>query len=114
MDLLLVATRNWHKTREFRELLGPKFQLRDLNDVQVDVAVAESGSTFEENAAIKALALSRLFPEEIVIADDRAQRAVEAILEKAKTGKIGDGKIFVTEVEEAVRIRTGERGVEAL
>jgi nitrogen regulatory protein PII len=51
---------------------------------------------------------------EIVIADDRAQRAVEAILEKAKTGKIGDGKIFLTEVEEAVRIRTGERGVEAL
>ena len=51
---------------------------------------------------------------EIVIADDRAQRTVEAILEKAKTGKIGDGKIFVTEVEEAVRIRTGERGAEAL
>ena len=51
---------------------------------------------------------------EIVIADDRAQRVVEAILEKAKTGKIGDGKIFVTEVEEAVRIRTGERGMEAL
>ena len=51
---------------------------------------------------------------EIVIADDRAQRAVEVILEKAKTGKIGDGKIFVTEVEEAVRIRTGERGAEAL
>jgi nitrogen regulatory protein PII len=51
---------------------------------------------------------------EIVISDDRAQRAVEAILETAKTGKIGDGKIFVTEVEEAVRIRTGERGMEAL
>ena len=51
---------------------------------------------------------------EIVIADDRVQRAVEAILENAKTGKIGDGKIFLTEVEEAVRIRTGERGAEAL
>jgi nitrogen regulatory protein PII len=51
---------------------------------------------------------------EIVIADDRAQRVVEAILEKAKTGKIGDGKIFLTEVEDAVRIRTGERGMEAL
>ena len=51
---------------------------------------------------------------EIVISDDRAQRAVEAILEKAKTGKIGDGKIFLTEVEEVVRIRTGERGTEAL
>jgi nitrogen regulatory protein P-II 1 len=51
---------------------------------------------------------------EIVISDDRAQRAVEAILETAKTGKIGDGKIFVAEVEDAVRIRTGERGMEAL
>ena len=51
---------------------------------------------------------------EIVIADDRAQRAVEAILGASKTGKIGDGKIFVSEVEDAVRIRTGERGPEAL
>lgn len=51
---------------------------------------------------------------EMVVADDRAQRAVEAILGAAKTGKIGDGKIFVTEVDEAVRIRTGERGTEAL
>src|SRR5881398_260951 len=51
---------------------------------------------------------------EIVVADDRAQRAVDAIMRAAKTGKIGDGKIFVTEVDEAVRIRTGERGMEAL
>ena len=51
---------------------------------------------------------------EMVVTDDRAQRAVEAILGAAKTGKIGDGKIFVTEVEEAVRIRTGECGTEAL
>ena len=51
---------------------------------------------------------------EIVIADDRALRAVEAILGAAKTGKIGDGKIFVAQVEEAVRIRTDERGMEAL
>ena len=51
---------------------------------------------------------------EIVMADERAQRAVEVILRVAKTGKIGDGKIFVGQVEEAVRIRTGERGAEAL
>jgi len=51
---------------------------------------------------------------EIVIADDRVGRAVDAILSAAKTGKIGDGKIFVTPVEEAVRIRTGERGPEAV
>ncbi len=51
---------------------------------------------------------------EVVIADDRVGRAVDAILKASKTGKIGDGKIFVTQVEEAVRIRTGERGAEAL
>ena len=51
---------------------------------------------------------------EMVVSDDRTQRAVDAILRTAKTGKIGDGKIFIEEVEEAVRIRTGERGSEAL
>jgi nitrogen regulatory protein PII len=51
---------------------------------------------------------------EVVVTDDRAQRAVEAILTAAKTGKIGDGKVFVSEVELAVRIRTDERGAEAL
>ena len=51
---------------------------------------------------------------EVVVPDDRAQRAVEAILQSAKTGKIGDGKVFVSEVEEAIRIRTDERGAEAV
>jgi nitrogen regulatory protein P-II 1 len=47
---------------------------------------------------------------EIVITEDRLQKAVEAIINSAKTGKIGDGKIFVLPIEEAVRIRTDERG----
>ncbi|MCX6381589.1 MAG: P-II family nitrogen regulator [Armatimonadetes bacterium] len=51
---------------------------------------------------------------EIVVSDDRAEDVVEAILASAQTGEIGDGKIFVSEVEEAVRIRTGERGEIAL
>jgi len=51
---------------------------------------------------------------EIVVDDDRAQRVVEAILQSARTGKIGDGKVFVTDVEEAIRIRTDERGGEAV
>jgi nitrogen regulatory protein PII len=51
---------------------------------------------------------------EIVVADDRAQRAVEVILRAAKTGKIGDGKVFVSDVERAVRIRTNEEGSDAL
>lgn len=51
---------------------------------------------------------------EVVISDDRVLRAVDVILKAAKTGKIGDGKVFITHVEEAVRIRTDERGPEAV
>ncbi len=51
---------------------------------------------------------------EIVVADDIAQRVVEAIMQSAKTGKIGDGKVFVTEVQEAIRIRTDEQGAAAI
>ena len=51
---------------------------------------------------------------EVVVEDSLAERAVEAIQVAAKTGRIGDGKIFVSEVQEAIRIRTGERGAEAV
>jgi nitrogen regulatory protein P-II 1 len=51
---------------------------------------------------------------EVVVPDGALTRAVETIAKAAQTGKIGDGKIFVTPVEEAVRIRTGERGEGAL
>ena len=51
---------------------------------------------------------------EIVVADDIAEQAVEAIRETAATGQIGDGKIFVLDLSQAMRIRTGETGVDAL
>jgi nitrogen regulatory protein P-II 1 len=51
---------------------------------------------------------------EIVVADDRVQRAVETIVEAARTGKIGDGKVLVVPIEQAVRIRTEERGEAAI
>jgi nitrogen regulatory protein P-II 1 len=51
---------------------------------------------------------------ELVVEDAQAEKAVEAIRTAAQTGRIGDGKIFVSGVEEAVRIRTGERGDEAI
>jgi|ERR1035437_3639711 nitrogen regulatory protein P-II 1 len=51
---------------------------------------------------------------EIVVADDVVAKAVDAIVKAAKTGKIGDGKVFVMPIEEAVRIRTGERGEAAV
>jgi nitrogen regulatory protein P-II 1 len=51
---------------------------------------------------------------EVVVADDRVQTVIETILRTAQTGQIGDGKIFVIELVEAIRIRTGEEGAEAI
>tara|TARA_B100000686_G_scaffold313519_1_gene358920 strand:- start:319 stop:657 length:339 start_codon:yes stop_codon:yes gene_type:complete len=51
---------------------------------------------------------------EIVIEDALTERAVDAIQQAAHTGRIGDGKIFITDIEEAIRIRTGEKGAEAV
>jgi nitrogen regulatory protein P-II 1 len=51
---------------------------------------------------------------EIVAADERVQATVDAIVQSAKTGKIGDGKVFVSPIEEAIRIRTEDRGDSAI
>ena len=51
---------------------------------------------------------------EIAVADDVYEKTVDAIVQAANTGRIGDGKIFVLDVEETIRIRTGERGPEAV
>jgi nitrogen regulatory protein P-II 1 len=51
---------------------------------------------------------------DLVVGDAMLDRCIEAIMNAARTGKIGDGKIFVTQVEQVVRIRTGERGPEAI
>ena len=51
---------------------------------------------------------------EVVLADDQVDAAVQAIIDAAKTDKIGDGKIFVSPVEQAIRIRTGETGEDAI
>ena len=51
---------------------------------------------------------------EIVVNDEFVEKAVDAIIKGAKTGKIGDGKIFISSIEEVIRIRTGEKGSEAV
>ena len=51
---------------------------------------------------------------EMVLADDMVERAVDAIMNAARTGQIGDGKIFLSKVDEAIRIRNQERGIAAL
>ncbi|MEI8294148.1 MAG: RdgB/HAM1 family non-canonical purine NTP pyrophosphatase [bacterium] len=66
---LLVSTRNAHKIREIREILGPRFEVCDLSILSGLAEVEETGSTFEENATLKALAVSSDF-DGWVIADD--------------------------------------------
>jgi nitrogen regulatory protein P-II 2 len=51
---------------------------------------------------------------EVAVSDDLAERVIETIIETAKTGKVGDGKIFVTDLEQVHRIRTGETGDQAI
>ncbi len=51
---------------------------------------------------------------EIIVEDDKLDACTEAVMQAARTGKIGDGKLFITEVDRVIRIRTGEEGTEAI
>nr|MDA3787238.1 P-II family nitrogen regulator [Desulfobacula sp.] len=51
---------------------------------------------------------------EIVVSDERADETIETVRNAANSGKIGDGKIFISPVEQVIRVRTGETGIEAL
>ena len=64
-----MATRNTHKTREVQHILGPEFKLRDLGAYPEISDICESGTSFEENAQLKAVAASKQLPD-LVIADD--------------------------------------------
>lgn len=67
---LVLATHNSNKMREFAELLGGQFCIRDLSALRDLPEIAETGRSFEENAAIKARTISKLCRDEVVIADD--------------------------------------------
>ena len=69
MPQLLLATRNPHKTREFSEMLGADFVIRDLSKETQAPVIDETGSTFEQNAILKAVGISRQVPD-LVLADD--------------------------------------------
>ena len=69
MNHLLLATRNAHKTREFAEILGPDFVVRDLSGESAAPVVEETGTTFAENAILKAVAISK-WSGDLVVADD--------------------------------------------
>ena len=69
MHRLFIATHNPHKTREFGEILGVGFEVRDLTNVKELQPIEETGTSFTENAILKAIEVSRQFPE-LIVADD--------------------------------------------
>jgi nitrogen regulatory protein P-II 2 len=102
------------------------FKLEEVRDALTNIGVAgltvsevkgygrQKGHTEIYRGAEYAISFLPKVKIEVAIPTDRVDRVVEAITSTAKTGQIGDGKIFVTSIERAVRIRTGETDTDAL
>jgi nitrogen regulatory protein P-II 2 len=102
------------------------FKLEEVRDALTSIGVAgltvsevkgygrQKGHTEIYRGAEYAISFLPKIKIEVAIPSDRVDRVIEAITSTAKTGQIGDGKIFVTSIERAVRIRTGETDTDAL
>lgn len=108
------------------EAIVKPFKLDDVREALADVGIAgmtvtevkgfgrQKGHTELYRGAEYQVDFLPKVKIEIVLDDERVDMAVETILKSAKTGKIGDGKIFICSVEEAIRIRTSEQGDDAI
>ncbi len=110
---LVVAVIKPFKLEEVREALT-EAGVRGMMVTEVKGFGAQSGHTEVYRGAEYAVSFVSKLRLEAVVADALVERVVEAIGRTARTGKIGDGKIFVLDVEAAVRVRTGETGEAAL
>ena len=110
---LIIATIKPFKLEEVREALTAA-GVRGLMVTEIKGFGAQSGHTEIYRGAEYVVNFVPKVKLELVVADALADQMVEVISSTAKTGKIGDGKIFVLDVAEAVRVRTGETGEDAL
>ena len=110
---LIIATIKPFKLEEVREALT-SVGVRGMMVTEIKGFGAQSGHTEICRGAEYAVAFVPKVKLEIVVAEGLAGRVVEAIQQTARTGAIGDGKLFVLDVEQAIRIRTGETDQEAL
>ena len=101
------------KLEEVREALG-QVGVTGLTVTEVKGFGRQKGHTEVYRGAEYVVDFIPKVKLEVVIADDLVDKCLEAIANAARSGRIGDGKIFVTEVKDALRIRTGERGDGAL
>ena len=110
---LIVAIIKPFKLDEVREALAD-FGVNGLTVTEVKGFGRQKGHTELYRGAEYVVDFLPKLKIEAVVADDILEQAIEAIRKAAYTGKIGDGKIFVYEVEQAIRIRTGEMGEDAV
>ena len=110
---LIMATIKPFKLDEVREALT-EIGVRGMMVTEIKGFGAQSGHTEIYRGAEYAVNFVPKIKLEIVTEDALADQAVQAIEKAAKTGKIGDGKIFVIDVAQTVRVRTGETGADAV
>ena len=110
---LIIATIKPFKLEEVREALT-EAGIRGLMVTEIKGFGAQSGHTEIYRGAEYVVNFVPKVKLELVVADSVADQMVEVISKTAQTGKIGDGKIFVLDVEQAVRVRTGETGEDAI
>ena len=110
---LIMAIIKPFKLDEVREALT-KLGIQGLTVSEVKGFGRQKGQTEIYRGAEYAVNLLPKVKVEVAVGDELVERVVETIKQSANTGRIGDGKIFVLELKQAVRIRTGETGSEAL
>ncbi|HID07270.1 MAG TPA: P-II family nitrogen regulator [Armatimonadetes bacterium] len=102
-----------HKLHEVKDALE-EIGVTGMTVMDVRGAGRQRGLVEQYRGAEYTIDLLSKVKLEIVVRDDQVEDVIEAIIRAARTGEIGDGKIFVTPVEEAVRVRTGDRGIDAI
>ena len=110
---LIIATIKPFKLEEVREALT-QAGVRGLMVTEIKGFGAQSGHTEIYRGAEYAIDFIPKTKLEVAVSDDVVDKVVDAIVESAKGNKVGDGKIFVTDLDQVVRIRTGETGDDAL
>jgi nitrogen regulatory protein P-II 1 len=110
---VVVAVVKPHKLDEVKESLR-EIGVQGLTTTEVEGFGRQRGHTEVYRGAEYQVDFVPKIKVEVVVEDDQVQGVVDAVTKAARTGKIGDGKIWVTPVERVVRIRTGEMGPDAL
>ena len=110
---LITATIKPFKLEEVREALTG-IGVRGMMVTEIKGFGAQSGHTEIYRGAEYAVNFVPKIKLEVAVSDDLAEKVVETIAASARTGKIGDGKIFVLDIQQAVRVRTGETNEDAL